>query len=140
MPVFTPDNTDQYYRVFDANGLEWHHVTLVDTDKGEIEQFARDERNGTIRVDLSKVRTSIAAPISLVPIGKKLKKESHDHVDVMIRDNIRWKLNAAESSQSWLEDIRYKCWNCGYEFLTAFVKPATHCPLGCGPHVERFEK
>lgn len=74
MPIYTPQNTDKFYRVFDANGLEWKDVTEANTDTGEIEQFQRNEQGvffQTMDGDAARIRRIIPTPISMVPIGEK---------------------------------------------------------------------
>jgi hypothetical protein len=66
MPKYTPQNTDQYYRIYDANGLEWKDITEVDTDTGEIEQFDRNAKPLG-----AKIRRIIPTPISMIPIGPR---------------------------------------------------------------------
>lgn len=74
MPIYTPQNTNKYYRVFDANGLEWKNVTMVNTDTGEIEQFIRDAEGLLCRGldgNAAMERRTIPLPIQMVPIGDR---------------------------------------------------------------------
>ena len=76
MPFYSP--TDGLFppeypcRVFDANGLEWHHVESCDTDTGVLTQFVVD-RNGDYVLaedgNIKRETVKTAAPLMLVKKG-----------------------------------------------------------------------
>jgi len=75
VPIYTPQNTDRFYRIFDANGLEWKYITEVNTDTGEIEQLVKNSEGefyeGSVG-EMARQRRFIPMPISMVPIGSKV--------------------------------------------------------------------
>lgn len=87
--------------------------------------------------DIRRINPDLTQTPEITFLTWKDKKESLPQIIEM--NGHRWKLNDAKDCYSQLEDIRHKCWTCGREFLTASVATATHCPFGCGEHVERFD-
>jgi hypothetical protein len=53
------------------------------------------------------------------------------------RGGFQWRTNHAERCEQWLENIRYLCFDCGGQFVTAFLKPVTICPFCCGKVIDQ---
>lgn len=77
-PILTPQNTDFYFRVFDANGNEHEGVTEVNIETGEIEQFKRDDCGMLIVEcgDIARIRTTIPTPVRLEKLEPRYKPEN----------------------------------------------------------------
>lgn len=60
--------------------------------------------------------------------------------EVFEKDGTLWRTNNAERRFEQFEAIRYKCFDCCCEFVTAYVRPVKVCPFGCGgKHIERID-
>jgi len=81
MPIYTAQNSDQCYRVFDANGLEWKDVVMVNTDTGDIEFFERGPRGEVLiskEGEIARNQCRIATPVSMVPTGERKDSDNCD--------------------------------------------------------------